>query len=195
MKKSFFGQMIMMCVLSNLADVCGQPNPEGTETTIYAVPESEITDFPDALTTTNPGDSMILDGPIVLDAVTTDLGYFRTFPIIPDTGEVKDTMIGPRGGRSWQSTFDFEVAGAGAEQLEFAKCMATGCWVFIVKDKAGVHRVLGSKGNHAYLESAEVATGKDGSGRKTVYQLIYKSGCPAPVYDAETHGIDVTPNP
>lgn len=185
-----------MCDIKDLVKNCGAPNPPGTETVLYIVPESEITTFPGLLATTGPGDSVILDGPIVLDAVTTGIGFFRQIPIVSNSGMVNDNMVGEIGGRSFESDFTFFVAGTEEDRLEFANNMANCCFVAMIRTKTGKYRVIGKLGDPAYANEIAATTGAaPGDRNGTAYVLKYDSGKTLPFYDADAHGIDITPNP
>lgn len=168
-----------MCDLKELLAICGTPNPAGTTIPGYWVEASKIDTFPGFLTTTNPGDSITLDGDITLLATEA----FKKIEIIQDTGEVKDTLVGPVGGKSFDNMYTFSIGGSNAEQLEFAKCTANACVVIIVKDKAGVFRVIGTKELPARIDTAEVSTGLGADSlRGGAYVAKVNTGCPAPVY-------------
>ena len=91
----------------------------------------------------------------------------------------------------------FFVLGTDAEQLEFADNMvaASGYVVGMLRDLKSNMRVLGKTSRPAAIESLEGTTGaKTGDRRGMAYTLTATTGGTAPIYDDETHGIDITPN-
>jgi hypothetical protein len=187
-----------MCNIAPLTKNCGANNPPGTRTKLYLAPSGEFNGWPQTAADgggTDPGDSLILDEPFDFTTAPVGAGYWREVDIVADTGEIRDTLVGEVGGRSWENMFAFFLSGLEAERLEFAKNMANCCIVALLQDRNGVYRVIGRFDDPAFIESIELTTGlKSGDRRGGAYVIKWSSGSPTSVYDAETHGIELTPN-
>lgn len=171
----------------DLINKCGDPNPVGVKVKTYYVSIDDIDVFPPFKTTTAQGDSVVLDGNITL----LPLKAWNRVDINSKTGEIKDTMVGPLGSRDWESTFDAITPKADPAQVEFFSCLANGCFVVLVEDKAGNFRVLGNPDLPASAETIEITTGKaSGDNRGTTYQIKAEVGTPAPFYEGT---IDLDP--
>jgi len=177
-----------MCTLIDLTGACGKNVPPGVRTRVFFVPEEEVATYPNPLTTTGPGDSQILDGDIILEP----LSYFRQVDIVVKEGEVKDTLVGEVGGKSWETMFEFIIAGVGPVETEFAACLANGCPLILIPDKEAQVRSVGEVGNPAYADAIELTTGKASGDRKGgTYAMKFESGTPAKFY---TGVIDLDPS-
>ena len=175
-----------MCDLKGLTAACGDPNPAGIKSKIYLASAGDVTNSPKLKSDMTPAGTNAGDGATIGEVYTMASGkLFKEFTIIPLSGEVTDTLVGEVGGKTFESTFDFMIAGTKADQLEFAKCIANGCLIAIVPEKSGQRRVLGDKDDHAFVESIVLKTGKKGGDvRAGTYQIKSVQGYPAPVYDA-----------
>jgi hypothetical protein len=171
--------------MHDIINECGSRNLPGLKVPTYWVPKKDIDTFPGYLATTEPGDSVTLDGDIVLGASKK---FFRV-DVVTDSGEVKDTQVGEIGSAHFESTFDFMVPKTDPKQIEFMKNAAYGCWVVLVKDKMNNLRVFGDPEIPAKVVSSESTTGKNsGSSRGLTMQLKSTIGEPAPFY---TGAIDI----
>jgi hypothetical protein len=175
-----------MCDFKSLSGQCGVPNPPGLKTKIYLAPADDFTAMPlfkDKMTppNTDPGASVTYG-----EAFTPVVGGgFRSFDIIPLSGSVVDTAVGETGSKSFESVFNFKIAGTKADQLEFAACILNGCLIGIAPEKSGQKRVLGTNDDYAWVESIELNTGAATSDQRAgTYALKSAQGTPAPVYDA-----------
>jgi hypothetical protein len=192
-----------MCNIRSLAKKCGDPNPPGTRTTLRICPAGEFNGFPktvfqiktdeNAEETIVPGDKLRLGEAFDFAGAQPGEGYWRDIPIIVDTGEVVDTMVGEIGGKSVESEIRFFLAATNAEELEFFTEMMNCCFVAMLPDRVDNHRVLGRSDDPAWVETAEATTGRtSGDRRGTAYVLKHSAGTPAMIYDA-TLGINTTP--
>lgn len=176
-------------MLFDLVDKCGSKNPPGVAVRTWWVPTKLIDTFPGLLASTDAGDTVELDGDIVLEA----LAKFTQIDIVTNSGEVKDQMVGELGSRSFESTFDFMLSTTNSPEIEFMESVANGCLCVLVKEKSGNIRVLGSPDSPAYLEAAESSTGKDsGSSRGITMQIKAATGSPAPFYTGAIDTDDAT---
>lgn len=178
-----------MCDIHDLIDECGKANPPGVAVRTHWVPKDDIDVFPSYLATANPGDTVKLNGDIVLKANKK----FNQVDIITNSGQIKDTLVGAIGSKSWESTFDFMKASTDPKVLEFFECLAKGCLVVLIKEKSGQTRVMGNLDSPAYLESAETDTGKQsGDTRGVTAQIKADIGRVAPVYEGVIDTDDLT---
>lgn len=172
---------------------CGVNRPPGTKTIAYAFPTVEVETWPDLKTTTSPGDSLTYDGDIAMVTVGTGLGYMRKINIVSDTGKISAAWVGERGGKAWQNSFGFFLAGTATETIEWINCFINTCSVVMIptREKPLEYKVFGSPTDPAVIESVELDSGEavgDRSGTAIVVQDV--SGNPIYTYAGV---IDVTP--
>ena len=82
--------------------------------------------------------------------------------------------------------------------MEFADLIAqyAGCLIGMIGTKAGHYPVIGNLENPAFVEKAEGSTGAtNGDFNGFDYTIYAETGITTPVYDVDTPGIDLTPNP
>lgn len=162
--------------------VCGTPNIPGVRTRLYLVCECDVETWPDLLATTNPGDSIALDGDIELKVDK----YWAQFDIVSQTGEIKNTMIGPRGSKSYQQTFDFQKASILDEVDEWFNKYANMCAIAVIVDNMGIKRVMGIPGCPVDIATAEGTSGMGpDSGRIWTSQLYAHTGKVALTYEGD----------
>lgn len=141
------------------------------------------------------GDSKILDEPWDFSLAPTDEGYWRVIDILVNTGQLRNTIEGEIGGQGFKQRLDCFIQGNGPEQLEFADCLVinSGCLLPMIADKQSNHHVMGDLENPIYVETGEGGTGGDRVG--FAFTFFADTGFTNFIYDAATHGIDLTPNP
>lgn len=173
----------------DLVQTCGGTNLPGVKVPTYWVATSDIDTFPGYLITTDQGDSVKLDGDIVLIA----LAKFKQINVLTDSGEVKDTMVGNVGSKAFESTFDAMIPKTDPSSGEFFEKNANECLIVIVCDKNGFNRVFGNVDVPAKLETAEGAGGKTtGDDNGWTFQLKSTIGRIAPYYDGVIDVDDLT---
>ena len=162
--------------------VCGTPNIPGVRTRVFLVCECDVETWPDRLATTAPGDAITLDGDIVLKTGK----FWSRFDIISQTGEIKNTMIGVRGSKSYQQTFDFQKANITDEVDDWFNTHANMCAIAVVEDNMGIKRVMGKPGCPVDIATAEGTSGMGpDSGRIWTSQLYAHTGEVALTYTGE----------
>lgn len=187
--------------MKSLTRSCGKSIPPGTKTKARFTFTSELTGWPatkEAGGGTDQGDSKILNEPFDFAAAGSGLGYWRELDILVDTGAVTDTLEGEIGGQSFVNRMPFFVLGDGAAQREFADQVAAnaGCFIWMIQSKSGNHLVLGNPDNPVFVEEIEGGTGTAPGDRVGFqYTLYANTGLTTMLYDAATHGVDLTPNP
>ena len=144
------------------------------------------------------GDTMILDEPFDFSTAPTGEGYWREYDIVVDSGDLTASLQGePGAGQSFQNQLPFYLSGTSAERLEFANTIKNCCEGFaaMIVDKDDTHYVIGEPGLPVFPVTIEVGLGKASGDKKGGdYVLQQSSGTTFKIYDAATHGVDVTPN-
>lgn len=109
-------------------------------------------------------------------------GFFKIDAQI-DTAEIKDELVGNRGNKKIKSSFEFFLSNTSARNCGFVKAFKNTPCIYIVKDKEGNFRVLGSKDIPVYFEDVTGTTGKtpeDNNGWQI--SITTTSSSPAPIY-------------
>lgn len=161
----------------DLVGVCGQQNIPGVETQVFAVCECDIDVFPAPVSTSTLGSALTVTSNIVLKP----LKKFAEFTIQTESGEVKDTLTGPRGSKSFVSTLDFNTVNVGAPVADWFNRFANGCAILIVREKNGAMRILGKPGSPAMLESAEGTSGINSESER-IWKSQFKAAMGTPAY-------------
>ena len=185
----------------DLINKCNKSSQPGTTQRLFRVPISWVTLFPESKAAYEigqgnvpaQGDSIRLNGDIILDTTIVGEGKFGQFDIRVNSGLLNDNMVGEQGGTSFESSLDFQIIGTRAEELEFAFEASKGCYLYITKQRNGNYRILGNPEDPAYAESIEITSGqKAGDFEGGTYRLKASTGRPAMIY---TGVMDLTPNP
>lgn len=167
---------------------CGQRIIPGLARKAYAVCSCDIDVFPGRLpfNAASPGDSITLDGPIVLNA----LKKFAELEMITDSGKVMHKQVGAKGFENYNNEFSFKAKKTVAAD-EWFNNTRNSCLVIIVTEKDGTLRVIGTKDVPASMTASEGTTG-DGSETEKVWTCTVMDtiGDVAPVY---TGTIDLDP--
>lgn len=174
-----------MADIADLTGQCGVRTIPGYKTNIFAVCGCDILTFPDRKTTTDPGDSITLDGNIVLKTGKK----FAQLEVISETGKVTETEVGVIGSQVFQSQFEFKLPKTILSD-EWLDANPNACMVFIIEDKDGNMRVLG---NEKVPTTRTAAVGTNGPGladEKTwAITIMDNTGRIAPYYEGT---IDLT---
>lgn len=171
------------------ADACPS-NPAGVKGTLYLVPAKEFASWPAYLSTTDPGDTVKLDGNFSFTGAGTGNGYWRAFPCLLEKGAVEYNVVGGKGSKSFDVMGRGYVLGVDAKQLEWFKGVintpVVGLWV----DKKGVMHVIGSKDDPAYLEEGAGTTGVAATDERGISFAIKANAASPAIY---TGTVNVTP--
>jgi len=183
-----------MCDIKNLTKKCGTPNPPGNRAILYAIPADEVTAMPPVGDGSVAGNTKIYTTAWSLSAESAK-GYWRTIPIIANSGQETFTMVGERGGRSFENGQAFMLAGLDAENREFAECLATGCWMFMIKDRADDHPVVyGTNEDPAYAKEISGDGGKGPGDTKAISFVVGDDTGKIPFKYDSALAINLTPN-
>jgi hypothetical protein len=191
-----------MADLLTVSRPCGTVEPKGTKTTLYVTVKGELTGWPQtreevvlaASGTPAQGDSKILDEAFDFSAAATGKGFWRSAPFLQNTGAVTNRGQGDLGGRSMENEIVGFVPGNNSATKEFIDCLLAydGCLIGMLLDKSGRCQVAGHPDEPLQVEIQEGGTGGDRVGYSI--RLYCDTGVTNMEYDADTHGIDTTPN-
>ena len=157
---------------------CGLPVIPGIQTELYVVCACDIETMPEvpAYDVADPGAHVTLPGNIVLTAGN----FWAKFRIVTDKGFVTDELIGEIGSKSYKNMLNISIAGTEADTLAWHQITSNGCLVFVVREKSGNFRVIGSKEIPAHYDSNVITNGPEVSGSNGV--LVANTGRVAPIY-------------
>lgn len=183
-----------MCNISNLTAIPCDANPPGVQATLYVAPVGEITTFPAVLGTSTMGDKVTLAANIDFTGQATGKGYFRTMPIVLETGGIEEKASGEIGSIGVETMLKFRINGSDAAQKQWRNELMNSPCVYIVIDKKGVRHVVGTKDDPAFVTEISGGTGaKLGDVRGFEYSIRATSALGALVLPSNLT-IDVTPN-
>jgi len=160
----------------------GRYNPAGFTKVYYAFPE-DIATFP---TLDQPGDGGATFSTLVTydAAITMKTGkqFFEIYCTLEE-GELKSTVAGARDGKGKENMMEISFPGNDAAFLGFEAYALNRDFIFIVKEKNGTLRVLGSLEDPAYLDSGEGTSGKKiADSRKHVLTFKASGATAPPIY-------------
>lgn len=194
-----------MAKFVTLTRQCGKNEPPGTLEIGYLTYISELADFPRTLaaiklaTTPTPlvpavGDTKILGEAFDFTGAPSGTGYWRTFPILINTGQVMNVEEGEIGGKTMMNDASFFIPGNDAITKEAVECLrsGSGCCVIMIPDKNKRYQVVGNPDAPCYFDIAE-PSGTGGERVGYAIRAYADTGAIYPEYDA-TLGIDITPN-
>ena len=128
-----------MADIADLTGQCGVRTIPGFKVLIYAACANDIETFPARKTTTGVGDTITLDGPIVMKTGKK----FAKLEVISESGKVTETEVGVVGSQVFQSQFECKLPKTIASD-EWMDANPNSCMVYIIEDKDGNKRVLGN---------------------------------------------------
>ena len=108
---------------------------------------------------------------------------FNVLHIQSNTGEVKDELVGEKGNKKVKSMFSFFLPNNHARNLGAMRQLKNAGLVFVITEKSGRKRILGSKLVPAYISEAAGTSGKgeeDNIGFEITVDVV--SSAPAPIY-------------
>ena len=156
-----------------------------SETEIYAALSTDIDTMPElpALGTANQTLEQLatVTGDITF-AAQSGKGFYKMM-VMPETGEVKSGLVGKKGNKKVKNSFEFFLSNTSGQNLGWLRQNKNNPLVFLVKEKSGRIRLIGSKTNPVYMETADVTTGKgqeDDTGIQVALENV--EGTPSPIY-------------
>jgi hypothetical protein len=160
----------------------GRYNPAGITKVYFALPE-DIATFPVLDTPDTVGATfstlVTLPGAIVMAVGKKFQEIYCTL----EEGELKSTFAGNRDGKGKENMLEISFPGNDADYLGFEAYAANRDFVFLVKEKNGKYRVLGSPEDPAYLDTGDATSGKKiADGRKNVLTFKASGATAPPIY-------------
>ena len=167
--------------IKDLTGQCGAVVTPGFGITIYAVCPCDIETYPAFKTTTAVGDSITLDGDIVLKTGKK----FATITAISETVGLNENSVGVVGSKAIQNDFNFKALKTKASD-DWVETHLNGCFLFVIKNKEGQMRVVGSPDVPATLDTAVGVNGLALSDEKNwALKIMDNTGHVAPYYEGE----------
>ena len=171
----------------------GRYNPAGTTLIYYLLPE-DVDTFP---VPADPATATTFDSLVELATAIVMKEGKQMFPIYCtlEEGELKSTLQGPRDGKGYENMMSLSFPGNDSIFLGWQSYFANRDVIFVVKEKNGKVRVLGSLEDPAYMDTAEGTSGKKvADGRATVLTFKATGSTPPPVYTQALTSL-LTPEP
>ena len=112
-----------MCTIHKMTGTACLSNPAGTKGTGYMAPAEEFAAWPAFTTpgTAGDGNTVVLSGNFSFTGAGTGNGYFRSFPMLLEKGDVKYNAVGGTGSKSIEAIASFYIVGLDKVQLEWLK--------------------------------------------------------------------------
>lgn len=155
-----------------------------SETEVYVAVSEHVDTFPSlpALGTA----SASLES---LAKITADItfiagkGFFKLHAQT-ETGEVKDDLVGNKGNKKVKSMYEFFLTNTSPKNIGFIRQYKNVPLIFVVKEKTGRFRLIGSKTIPVYFDEASGTTGK-GPEDDNGWQISVSatSSSPSPIYE------------
>ena len=199
----------MLRGLSKSAGTCGKPKLAGTKAKLritcgecdllngMPATRAELKTLANTPELIVPGDTKIFDEPFDFSGAEAGAGYWREYSISVDSGSLKAVLEGEQGGQGFANSIPFYLEGMNEVVFEELDALVahSGCMVASIELKDGTAIVIGSDEIGVIVESAEFDSGVK-NGDKKGGQMVLKAtdGFAPMVYDAATHGFDITPN-
>jgi hypothetical protein len=171
--------------LENLEHCVNAELAAGTsETEVYAIPAALITEDP-ALPALGTLGNTLEDIAKITDDITFPVGKgFYKLNAQSETGEVKDEIVGNKGNKKIKSSYEFFMPNTSAQNLGWLRQNKNMPMVFLVMEKTGRYRKIGSKAIPAYLETGSTTTGKGPEDDNGTSIMVSTTGPnPAPIYE------------
>lgn len=174
--------------LFDIIKPAGRSNTSGMFPTFYAARKEDVLTFPtkkaDPEIPGDPGDTVVYTSPYVMKTGKK----FVKIEIELGNAEVKHSIIGGRGGKTFKNTLEAFVPSNSKEVLELISIIRNDDLILIGRDRTGTLRVVGSELLPAVLDSGEGTTGKkaeDDPGAGTTLTWSTEDDFPPIIYDAE----------
>lgn len=178
---------------------CGERRVGGAHVKVRYLCTCDLAEMPSTaleLGGTEPGDDFLYDEPFDFSTAEVGGGYWREADAIVDEVEIKNIVEGSKQSTGIANTLAVMIPGAGPAHSEFVQSVVdfSGCLIMMVKLRSGQYAVIGSVDAPCFIEQSEGTIGKvvsDVVG--TTLNLRSDSGHVAKYYNADDHGINVTP--
>lgn len=109
-------------------------------------------------------------------------GFHRIY-LDPDTGMVDTAQVGEKGNLNFNNSFTGGLQGTGAKNAGYVRKYKSTPMIFVVKEKDGHIKQIGSELSPAYMTEVTASSGqKAGDVKRTTIKLMDTSPYPAPEY-------------
>lgn len=169
-----------MAKLTHLPGPKGKDNQPGLKGDIFIAPVDWFAEIADFKTTTEPGDSVTIDGShtFLPNAETPgkNYGFIKVYST-QDTAQLKLDPTGERDGRGYKASLEFFNPGSGKEAAEFTRIIKNYSCIMLVKTPDGRVQQVGAEGLGAEIVGS-YDTGKLSGGRRgTMFKAeAYQNG-------------------
>ena len=151
-----------------LASCAGETIPGIALTAFYADHCNEIATWPELPAAPASASQMVT---ISTSFTMKPTKVFHKLEIQMLSGNIKNTLQGVFGSRSFKSSFAFKLSGNADGKEAFDRKIKNGLFAFVVVENDGTKRLVGTKNNPAMVESIESDSGTDPS--KDAYETTY----------------------
>ncbi len=112
----------------------------------------------------------------------TNRGFHKLY-ISPDSGMVETAQVGEKGNISFQNSFSGAFQGTGAKTAGWLRKYKNTPMIFVIKEKNGNIKQIGSELSPAYLSEAAGSSGQaPGDAKRTTIKISDTQNYPAPEY-------------
>jgi hypothetical protein len=160
----------------------GSPNPAGHRMELFIINRSGVTVTPAtaAFDAADPGADMIMTGDFTF---ASDDDYFRTIPVVVDSAELVNALVGEIGGQAFSNELGFFLASTLKDKLSFASNFVNAYVIVAVKDRNDNLRIIGRHDDPAYLTELSLTQGKTvGDRAGGEYKIACGTGKIAPIF-------------
>jgi len=109
-------------------------------------------------------------------------GFHRIY-LDPDTGMIDTAQVGEKGNLNFNNSFSGGLQGTGARNAGYVRKYKSTPMIFVVKEKDGHIKQIGSELSPAYMTEVTASSGqKAGDVKRTTIKLMDTAPYPAPEY-------------
>jgi hypothetical protein len=110
-------------------------------------------------------------------------GGFHKLQINPDSGMIETVQLGTKGNISFQNSFTFALRGTAAKVAGYARKYRNEPMIYIVKEKNGDVKQIGSQDSPAYMVELAAGSGQaPGDPKQSQFIIRDSQNYPAPEY-------------
>lgn len=115
----------------------------------------------------------------------TTNGGFHKIQLLPDSGLVETTPVGEKGSLGYENKFTGELRGTSAKVAGYLRKYKNEPMIFIIKEKNGDIKQIGSENSPAYMTPDGSATSGQAGGDKKMTSVVFSctENYPAPNYE------------
>jgi len=110
-------------------------------------------------------------------------GGFHKLQINPDSGMIETAQLGEKGNLSFQNSFTFALRGTAAKVAGYARKYKNEPMIYVVKEKNGDIKQIGSETSPAYMVELAAGSGQaPGDPKQSQFIIRDSQNYPAPAY-------------